>query len=90
MNSNLNICNKTVMDSTDPNIVFDDNGISDYYHNYINKILPTWQMGQQGFDELNKIAEKMAPMKEGIRNTNKTPKESTIPFLLRYCFLELK
>jgi N-acetyl sugar amidotransferase len=53
------ICTKTVMDTTDPNIIFDDNGISDYYHNYINKILPSWQMGQQGLDELYKIAQKI-------------------------------
>jgi N-acetyl sugar amidotransferase len=53
------VCLKTVMDTTDPNIIFDDNGISDYYHNYINKILPSWQMGQQGLDELEKIAQKI-------------------------------
>ncbi len=53
------VCLKTVMDTTDPNIIFDNNGISDYYHNYINKILPSWQMGQQGLDELEKIAQKI-------------------------------
>ena len=28
------ICNKTIMDTSDPNIIFDDEGVSDYYHNY--------------------------------------------------------
>jgi N-acetyl sugar amidotransferase len=51
------ICTKTIMDTTDPNIVFDENGISDYYHNYHNVILPNWHTDARGFDELNRIAE---------------------------------
>lgn len=42
MSNNLRICTKTVMDSTDPGIVFDESGVSDYYHNYVNNILPSW------------------------------------------------
>jgi N-acetyl sugar amidotransferase len=53
------ICKKTVMDTTDPNIIFDVDGISDYYHNYINKILPSWNTGKKGMEELNKIAQKI-------------------------------
>jgi N-acetyl sugar amidotransferase len=53
------VCTKTVMDTTDPNIIFDENGISDYYHNYINKILPSWETGKKGMEELNKITEKI-------------------------------
>ena len=53
------VCTKTVMDTTDPNIIFDENGISDYYHNYINKILPSWETGKKGKEELNKIAKKI-------------------------------
>ena len=30
------ICLKTIMDTSDPNIVFDENGISDYFHNFRN------------------------------------------------------
>lgn len=63
MTPNFKICTKTVMDSSDPNIVFDHNGISDYYYNFINNILPNWDTGKKGEEELLKIANK-------IRNVN--------------------
>lgn len=47
------------MDTTDPNIIFDEDGISDYYHNYINKILPSWNTGNKGMEELKNIAQKI-------------------------------
>jgi N-acetyl sugar amidotransferase len=53
------VCTKTVMDTTDPNIYFDENGISDYYHNYINKILPSWNTEKKGMEELNNIVKKI-------------------------------
>ena len=53
------VCAKTVMDTTDPYIYFDENGISDYYHNYINKILPSWNTEKKGMEELNKIVQKI-------------------------------
>lgn len=53
------VCKKTVMDTSDPNIIFDENGISDYYYNYINKILPSWNTGPKGKEELLKIAKKI-------------------------------
>jgi N-acetyl sugar amidotransferase len=53
------ICAKTIMDTSDPNIVFDKDGISDYYHNYQNNILPTWDTDKVGYSELMKIAEKI-------------------------------
>ena len=53
------VCTKTVMDTTDPHIYFDENGISDYYHNYINKILPSWNTEKKGMEELNKIVKKI-------------------------------
>ncbi len=57
------ICKKTIMDTSDPNIIFDENGISDYYHNFQKIILPNWQMGESGYNELMKTAEKIR--KEG-------------------------
>jgi N-acetyl sugar amidotransferase len=55
----MKICAKTVMDTSDPNIIFDKNGISDYYYNYINKILPSWETGPKGKEKLLKIAQKI-------------------------------
>lgn len=53
------ICTKTVMDTTDPTIVFNEKGESDYYTNYINNILPNWHTDQRGYDELMLTAEKI-------------------------------
>ena len=47
------------MDTTDPNIRFDSNGISDYYHHFKNSILPDWNFGINKLAELMKIAEKL-------------------------------
>lgn len=56
---NYQICTKTIMDTSDPNIVFDENGISDYYHNFHSTILPDWHPDEKGEKELMKIAEKI-------------------------------
>lgn len=45
MKSNIkgnNICTKTVMDTSDPSITFDINGISNHYHDFKNFIEPNW------------------------------------------------
>ena len=57
------ICTKTIMDTSDPNIIFDENGISDYYHNFQNIILPNWHTDEKGYAELMQVAEKIK--KEG-------------------------
>jgi N-acetyl sugar amidotransferase len=57
------ICTETIMDNSDPNIVFDANGISDYYHNFQNVILPNWHTDEKGYAELMVVAEKIK--KEG-------------------------
>lgn len=59
------ICTKTIMDTTDPNIVFDSQGISDYYHNYHNVILPNWNTDEKGYAELMQIAAKIKKEGEG-------------------------
>lgn len=53
------ICTKTIMDTTDPNIVFNDKGESDYYTNYIETILPNWHTDDRGYKELMLEAEKI-------------------------------
>ncbi len=53
------ICTKTIMDTSDPNIVFDENGVSDYYHNFQNTILPTWNTKEKGYADLMTLAEKI-------------------------------
>ncbi|TKC05271.1 N-acetyl sugar amidotransferase [Pedobacter frigoris] len=59
------ICTKTIMDTSDPNIVFDENGVSDYYHNFHNTMLPNWHPDEEGEKELMKMAEKIKKQGEG-------------------------
>ena len=58
------ICTKTIMDTSDPNIVFDENGISDYYYNFHNTMLPNWHTDERGEKELMQIADKIK--KDGV------------------------
>lgn len=52
------------MDTSDPKIIFDENGISDYYHNFHNVMLPNWHTGERGMKELMAVSEKIK--KEGV------------------------
>ena len=63
INKPYQICTKTIMDTSDPNIFFDESGISDYYHNFQNVILPNWHTDEKGYAELMQVAEKIK--KEG-------------------------
>lgn len=47
------------MDTTDPNIVFNEKGESDYYLNYIENILPNWHTDEKGLRALEQEAEKI-------------------------------
>jgi N-acetyl sugar amidotransferase len=53
------ICTKTIMDTSDPTIVFNSMGESDYYTNYIETIVPNWHTDEKGHAELMKEAEKI-------------------------------
>lgn len=59
------VCTKTIMDTTDPHIIFDENGISDYYHNFHNVIVPNWHTDEKGYAELMLMAEKIKKEGEG-------------------------
>lgn len=45
------------MDTSDPHIVFDSEGASDYYHNFKQSIEPHWHTDERGRTELMMIAE---------------------------------
>jgi N-acetyl sugar amidotransferase len=42
------ICSNCIMDTTDPNIMFDERGWCDYCNNYHANILPNWHPNEQG------------------------------------------
>ena len=47
------------MDTSDPNIIFNEDGESDYYTNFIKIIKPSWDTNEIGLKELNKISERI-------------------------------
>jgi len=63
MNTNTNkpyqMCTKTIMDTSDPNIVFNEKGESDYYVNFKQNIEPNWHTDERGYNELMSVAEKI-------------------------------
>jgi len=63
MKDNYQICSKCIMDTTDSNITFDKDGVSDYYHNFTKNILPNWHTDERGYKELMKVSKKIK--KEG-------------------------
>lgn len=53
------ICTNCVMDTSDPQIVFDKNGQCDFCHNYYHSILPNWHPDEKGAQKLKEIAKKI-------------------------------
>lgn len=53
------ICTSCIMDTSDPRIQFDDQGVCDYCNNFKNDILPNWNTGPKGAAELESIASKI-------------------------------
>jgi putative aminotransferase len=64
-NRKYQICSKTIMDTTDPKIIFDKSGASDYYLNFQSTILPSWNPNEQGKKKLMNIAKKIKKEGEG-------------------------
>ncbi len=58
-NNRYKICSNCIMDSTDPNIKFNDKGECDYCTNFKTNILPNWHTDERGERELLAIAEKI-------------------------------
>lgn len=54
-NRQYQICTKTVIDTSDPSVTFDKNGISNHYWDFHNKVKPHWQTGPEGKAYLEKM-----------------------------------
>lgn len=57
--TNYQVCTNCVMDTSDPNIVFDSNGVCDHCHDFDINLKPKWNTGDKGKKELNKIIEQV-------------------------------
>ncbi len=53
------VCTNCVMDTTDPDIRFDENGRCDHCNNFYNVILPSWHTDEKGYQQLTALAEKI-------------------------------
>jgi len=53
------ICCNCIMDTTDPDITFDERGWCDYCRNYHANILPNWHPNEQGKKELATIVQRI-------------------------------
>lgn len=53
------ICTNCIMDTTDPQITFDENGECDFCTAFKQNIAPTWHTDNHGYEELMKIADKI-------------------------------
>ncbi|MCC8381330.1 N-acetyl sugar amidotransferase [Xenorhabdus sp. PB30.3] len=53
------ICSHCIMDTSDPNIIFDDDGHCDYCNNYESIILPNWHIGEKGYEMLMTMADQI-------------------------------
>jgi len=65
MNRKYQICTKTIMDTTDSGIKFDDLGISDHYYDFQNYVKPNWNYDDLGNAELVKLISKIKKDGEG-------------------------
>lgn len=53
--SSYKICTCCVMDTSDANITFDENGVCHNCNQYFNRILPSWKHGRGHEEELQKL-----------------------------------
>jgi N-acetyl sugar amidotransferase len=53
------ICTHCIMDTSDPRIQFDDQGVCEYCNNFKTTIAPSWNTGEQGAAALARMAEKI-------------------------------
>ncbi|WP_132259691.1 N-acetyl sugar amidotransferase [Paucimonas lemoignei] len=63
--SDYRICTNCIMDTSDPNITFDDRGWCDYCNNFHSTIRPNWHTDERGERELMQIAEQIKKAGEG-------------------------
>lgn len=58
-NKTYQVCSRCIMDSSDPNIHFDEHGLCDYCVNFDSVIKPNWNPDERAYAELMKLSEKI-------------------------------
>ncbi|ELH8888552.1 N-acetyl sugar amidotransferase [Vibrio cholerae] len=57
MNNKEVICSNCIMDSSDPNIIFNEQGVCDYCSNFHDSIKPSWDLSLKSPHELQRMAD---------------------------------
>ena len=57
--SNYQICNQCIMDTSDPTLNFDDSGLCDYCINYRENIKPNWHPNEKGEELIKPLIDKI-------------------------------
>lgn len=52
-------CTNCIMDTSDPRIQFDEQGVCEYCNNFKDVIQPSWNTGEKGTTELSSLAEEI-------------------------------
>lgn len=63
--SRYKICNRCIMDTSDPSILFDELGHCDYCNNFDGLIQPNWDTGSQGANQLAQLADAISQTGKG-------------------------
>lgn len=63
--SALQVCTRCVMDTTDSEITFDENGVCDHCLSFEFDLKPNWDTGEKGEAELDKIVEQIRRSGQG-------------------------
>ncbi len=65
LNREYQICTKCVMDTSDPNIVFDEDGVCDHVYDFENNVKPNWDTGEIGKRKLDALIKKIKDSGKG-------------------------
>lgn len=65
MKQSYHVCSNCVMDTSDINIKFDENGVCERCNQYYTQILPIWNKGKGHSDELNGIVDQIKKKGKG-------------------------
>ncbi len=64
-NQQYQVCSRCVMDTTDPAIHFDEQGVCDHCHDYDTNVKPNWHTGDDGELYLKKLVQKIKKSGKG-------------------------
>lgn len=59
------LCTNCVMDTTDENIMFDENGVCDHCNNFYSNTLPNWHTDKRGQEQLEQMVSKIKKSGQG-------------------------